>query len=50
MTCKDCPYFWADCDEHGEATSNEYCHYAYDDGYAPCEVDDYDEGDDDYED
>ena len=35
IKCKDCPYYWADAE-------NEiaYCHYAYNDGYAPCEIDD----------
>lgn len=34
MKCKDCPYYWQDNDEE-----HMYCHYHYDDGYAPCEVD-----------
>lgn len=33
LKCKDCPYFWAD-EDGGTAR----CHYQYDDGYAPCEV------------
>ena len=37
IKCKDCPYFWADGD--GE---NFYCHYQYNDGFAPCEADDND--------
>jgi hypothetical protein len=32
MRCKDCPYWWIDDEE-------PYCHYQYNDGYAPCEVD-----------
>ena len=35
IKCKDCPYYWADMD--GEIA---YCHYQYNDGYAPCEIDD----------
>ena len=45
MKCIDCPYFWKDDD-------NEiaYCHYQYNDGYAPCEVEDaYEEPCDDAE-
>lgn len=34
MKCKDCPYYWTDAD--GEIA---YCHYQYNDGCAPCEVD-----------
>lgn len=38
MKCSDCAYFWPDVDERtGEPTSTAYCHYGYDDGYAPCE-------------
>lgn len=35
VKCVDCPYHWR---EEGE----EYpvCHYGWNDGYAPCEVDD----------
>lgn len=35
MKCMDCPYFWMDEDE-----DRAYCHYHWEDGYAPCEVDD----------
>lgn len=50
MKCIDCPYHWADCDDNGVPVNNAYCHYQYDDGYAPCEVDDYeDEGGEDDE-
>ena len=46
MKCKDCPYYWAD--ENPMQTPEHYsdidylprCHYSYDDGYAPCEIDD----------
>ena len=27
IQCKDCPYFWG-----------KNCHYAWNDGYAPCEL------------
>lgn len=48
MKCTNCNYYWADCDENGTPTSREYCHYQYDDGYAPCEVDeDYETPDED---
>lgn len=40
MKCKDCPYYWADVDDKGHPIGGEYCHYEYDDGYAPCEVED----------
>lgn len=48
MKCIDCPYYWADCDDNGTPIGNPYCHYQHDDGYAPCEVDDYEEEDDSY--
>lgn len=50
MKCIDCPYYYAKNDE------KETCHYPWDDGYAPCEVDepeeteDIDEEEFDYED
>lgn len=34
MKCTDCPYYWI---EQGEKVA--HCHYEWDDGYAPCEVD-----------
>lgn len=34
MKCVDCPYHWKD-----DGDKFAHCHYAYDDGYAPCEVD-----------
>ena len=40
MKCVDCLYFYADCDEQGYPCGSPYCRYDYDDGYAPCEVDD----------
>lgn len=40
MKCVDCCYWWAECDENGRPIERECCHYRYDDGYAPCEVDD----------
>lgn len=48
MKCTDCVYYWADIEEyvgedgntHARTVGNEYCHYAYNDGYAPCEVED----------
>lgn len=36
FSCKICPYFCTDLD--GDFP---YCHYDYDDGYAPCETEDY---------
>lgn len=36
MKCSDnCGYWWADGDDRFPS-----CHYPYNDGYAPCEVDD----------
>lgn len=50
MKCENnCPYFWADTDEQGNPISRAYCHYQYDDGYAPCEEDDYETEDYDEE-
>jgi len=40
MKCKDCAYCWADCNEKGDPIGHPYCHYQYDDGCAPCEIDD----------
>lgn len=45
MKCKDCVYYYADIvldDETDEFTEigDAYCHYGYNDGYAPCECDD----------
>ena len=45
--CSDCCYCWADVDDEGRPVSREYCHYPYDDGYAPCEIDDRDHPDKD---
>ena len=33
MKCKDCAYYWKD-----EGEKFPTCKYRYDDGYAPCEV------------
>ena len=38
IKCADCPYYWADAD--GEIP---YCHYQYNDGYAPCEIEEREE-------
>lgn len=39
MKCSDnCGYWWADGDDRFPS-----CHYPYNDGYAPCEVDDDEE-------
>lgn len=39
MKCTDCPYHWKE--EHEDYPC---CHYGWNDGYAPCEVEDsYDE-------
>ena len=48
MRCENCGYHYCDTDEQGNIIGFPYCHYPYDDGYAPCEVDDdYDENLDD---
>ena len=41
MKCKDCAYYWAECDDRGNSVDRPYCHYQWNDGYAPCEIDDY---------
>ncbi len=36
MKCSDnCGYYWAD-----EGDKYPHCHYPYDDGQAPCEIED----------
>lgn len=40
IKCKDCPYFWSDTDENGTPINRPSCHYQWNDGYAPCEVED----------
>ena len=35
IKCANCSYYWADFDDE-----IPYCHYQYDDGYAPCEIED----------
>lgn len=42
MKCIDCLYFWK-----GHDDDNAYCHYFANDGYAPCEVDEPEETEDD---
>lgn len=36
MKCKDCPYWYPDCGEYAKPCTDSYCHYPYDDEYAPC--------------
>lgn len=44
LRCPDCPYWWTD---KGDKVGT--CHYEWNDGYAPCEVQDrYEENYDDY--
>ena len=43
MKCEDCAYYWRDDD-----TKVKFCHYQYNDGYAPCEVDEQYEEQNDY--
>lgn len=38
MKCTDCAYYWCECDENGKPIDHPFCHYQYNDGYAPCEV------------
>lgn len=42
MKCVDCPYHWKD-----ENDRYPCCHYGASDGYAPCEVDEPFETEDD---
>lgn len=43
MKCTDnCGYYYCDTDEYGNALGFPYCHYPYDDDYAPCSYDDDD--------
>ena len=37
IKCEDCPYFWTDYHKNKERPS---CHYRWDDGCAPCEIED----------
>lgn len=46
IKCEDCSYFWADCDKSGKPINHPSCHYGWNDGYAPCEVDDIETPDD----
>lgn len=58
MKCVDCPYWWADIEEyvgedgktHVRTVGYEHCHYRYNDGYAPCEVEETDYETEDYPD
>lgn len=44
MKCSDCPYCWKDADDR-----YPHCHYSYNDGYAPCEIEEQEqETPDDY--
>lgn len=39
IKCADCPYYWAD--EWDKSIADlPYCHYQYNDGCAPCEIED----------
>lgn len=40
MKCTECAYYWAECDDRGNPIERPCCHYQWNDGYAPCEVDD----------
>lgn len=42
MQCIHCPYYWNDSKEEIPC-----CHYRWNDGYAPCEVDEPEETEDD---
>ena len=43
--CETCSYFWKEEDEETPS-----CHYGWDDGYAPCEIDDIEDyEEDDYD-
>lgn len=46
MKCKNCAYHWSDCDTDGKPIGLPYCHYQWDDGCAPCEIDDHETIDD----
>lgn len=41
MKCIDCPYYWAETGKYGEPIELPHCHYQYEDGYAPCELEEY---------
>lgn len=49
MKCKDCPYFWADENPYADTDCAPTCHYMYNDGYAPCEVDEKELETEDYD-
>ena len=44
MKCIDCPYHWQD-----EGEKYPTCKYPYDDGYAPCEIEDQEKETEDYD-
>ena len=50
MKCKDCLYFYANTDDRGNPIENPHCQYYYNDGYAPCEIDDMEKETEDDED
>lgn len=43
ITCYDCPYYYRDSD-----VEVLRCHYELEDGCAPCEIDDFEEEEEDY--
>lgn len=45
IACGICPYYYKDEDDRFPR-----CHYELDDGYAPCEIDDFEEEEEDDED
>ena len=45
IACGICPYYYKDEDEKFPR-----CHYEWDDGYAPCEIDDFEEEEEEDED
>jgi hypothetical protein len=45
MKCVECGYWWAD-----EGEEYPSCKYPYNDGYAPCEIEDQEKETEDYDD
>ena len=43
ITCNSCPYYYRDSD-----VEVLRCHYVWEDGCAPCEIDDFEEEEEDY--
>lgn len=39
MKCKDCAYYYAEIGPDGQPLTLNFCHYRWNDGYAPCEID-----------